>query len=121
MGGGVVGVSEFMGLCVGNSFADWRLPCLVDDVGDGSPDGDFLILSDFDWLKGWVLSLQDDFAAVLAEALHGELTIDHGHHDLTVSWDDGLVHDQGIASMDPSIAHRLAFHPNEESCCRVPD
>lgn len=57
---------------------------LVDDVGDGSPDSEFLIFAHFDGLECRILGLQKNTPNHLAETLHSEFPVDHGHYDLTV-------------------------------------
>jgi len=56
----------------------------MNDVGNGSPDSEFLILAHLNGSEGIIGSLQEDPAIHLAESLYGEFPVDHCHNDLTV-------------------------------------
>jgi len=56
----------------------------MDDVTHHAEDGEFLPLRDLDRGEVGILRLEEDLPSPLAEALHREVSVDHGHHDLAV-------------------------------------
>ena len=65
-----------------------RLSGLVDDVGNSSPDGEFLVFAHFDGLECGILGFEEDLPIPLSESFHRELPVNHRHDDLPVSWGD---------------------------------
>ena len=93
----------------------------MDNVGDGSPNHEFLILANLDGGKISIGSLQKNLLPVFPEALHGKFTVDHGDHDLLVVGSYRTVNDEDIARMDSGIPHRFTLNPDGERGGLVPD
>ena len=97
------------------------LPRQVNNVGDRTPDHEFLILANLDGREVSIGSLQEELLPVFPEAFHGEVTVDHGHHNLPVGWCDGAIHDQNISGVDSRVPHGFTLHPDTVGSCLVSD
>ena len=93
----------------------------MNDVGDGPPDGELLILAHLYGLKGEVGGLKDNPPIQFPKPFHRELSVDHRHYDLTVFGSDRLVNNQGISRTNAGIMHGLALHPYQKGRGGVTD
>jgi len=93
----------------------------MDDVTHHAENGEFLPLSDLERGEFRILRLEEDLPSPFAKALHREVPVDHGDHDLAVGRSQRLVDDQDITGMDPGIAHRVPLHTDQEGRGGVAD
>ena len=93
----------------------------MDDVGDGSPDEELLILPDQNGGIVRVFRLKGNLIAALTQSFHGELPVDHRHDDLAINRGDRAVDNQDVPVVDVDILHGAALRPNEEGGHRVAD
>jgi len=85
----------------------------VDHKSDRAPNHEFLI-DYFDRRKLGVFGFEKNPSVPLPKPLHGEIAVEHRHHDLPVPWFDGTINDKNIPARYSSAAHRVSLGTNEE-------
>src|SRR5262245_20270069 len=94
---------------------------MPDGVPDDAPDGEVAAFGDWDGLILVVLRYERDGFSFDAEALDGELAVEHCEHNLVVhrfyvGADKRAIHDGDVACEDARAGHGVAVYPHQE--CR---